>query len=207
MFEDRREAAIKLSLKIQKVLKNKNFVVVALVRGGVVLGKVIAESFDVPLSIMVVKKIGSPNNPELAIGAVGPYDSVYWNSKVCRELGITSEEKQRLRERKEVERIKQEITLKGNGVDFKGKTVILVDDGIATGATAIAASKALKKKKAKEVILAVPVVSKDTLRDIKRYFDTVIYLLSVWNFYAVGEFYKNFPQVENEQVLKILGKI
>lgn len=207
MFEDRREAGIKLSLKIQKILKKKKFVVVALTRGGVVLGKIISESFDVPLDILVVKKIGAPQNPELAIGAVGPFDTVYWNNSVCKELGITNEEKQSLRERKEVERIKQEVILKGNGVDFRGKTVILVDDGIATGSTAIVASYALRKRKAKEVILAVPVASKDTLRDIKRYFDTVIYLLSVWNFYAVGEFYKNFPPVENEQVLKILGKI
>ena len=207
MFEDRREAGIKLSLKIQKILKNKKFIVVALARGGVVLGKIISESFDVPLDILVVKKIGAPQNPELAIGAVGPLDTVYWNDSLCKDLGIKEEEKRSLRERKEVERIKQEVILKGNGVDFKGKTVILVDDGIATGSTAIVASYALRKKKAKEVILAVPVASKDTLRDIKRYFDTVIYLLSVWNFYAVGEFYKNFPPVENEQVLKILGKI
>ena len=207
MFEDREEAAIRLSQKLKKIIKNRDAVVVALVRGGVVLGKIISDYFSLPLDIIVVKKIGAPGNNELAIGAVGPKDTVYWNNKLSKILNISKDEKLKLKERKEVERIQQEIVLKANGVDFKGKTAILVDDGIATGATVITAAKFLKKEKTKNIILAIPFLSKDTLRDIKKYFDSVIYLFVVDEFYAVGEFYKNFPQVENEQVLRILGKI
>ncbi len=207
MFEDREEAAVKLTKKLKKIVRNKDVAVIALVRGGVVLGKIIADYFNSSLDIMVIKKIGAPDNSELAIGAVGPKNTVYWNNRLCNILNISEEEKLKLKERKEVERIQQEVILKHSRVDFKEKTVILVDDGIATGATVITAARFLRKEKVEKVILAVPVLSKDTLRNIKKYFDTVVYLLAVGDFYAVGEFYKNFPQVENEQVLKILGKI
>jgi putative phosphoribosyl transferase len=207
MFENREEAGQRLFWELKKIVKNKDIVVVALARGGAVLGRIIADRFGFALNVVVVKKIGAPGNSELALGAVAPKNTVYWNNKLCRFYKISKAEKLKLRERTEVERIKQEVILKQNGVDFKGKTVILVDDGIATGATAIAALKYLRKEKVKEIILAVPVLSGDTLRVVKLYFDTVIYLFIAEEFNAVGEFYKDFPQVENEQVLKILGKI
>ncbi len=203
MFQDREDAAVRLSKKLKNVV-NKNTVVIALTRGGVILGKVIGDYFSIAWGAIVVKKITAPFNSELAIGAVAPNNIVYWNEKLCKELGITKEEKLRLRERKEVERISQEIIFKKPGIPFKGKDVILVDDGVATGATVKAASRYLKKKKAKKILLAVPVVSKGIIRDIKTYFDTIISLSEPKDFYAVGEFYKYFPQVTNREVINLL---
>lgn len=204
MFENREEAASKLCLKLKNVAKGKDIVVIALVRGGVVLGKIIADYFKAPWDILVVKKIGAPGNNELAIGAVAPGNIVYWNRNLCKELGLSKKEKIELKNEKEKQRRAQEKLLGGRHIDFREKSIILVDDGVATGATVIAASKFLKKNGAKEVILAVPVISKDILVNIKRYFDIVCILKSLYNFYAVGQFFRNFPQVENEQVIAIL---
>lgn len=205
MFENREEAASKLCLKLKSVVKDKDIAVIALVRGGVVLGKIIADYFRAPLDILVIKKIGAPLNNELAIGAVGPQNTAYWNNDLCKILGLSQKEKAELKREKERQRREQEKLFKIRHIDFKKKSVILVDDGIATGATATVAAKFLRKSKAKKVILAVPVISKDTLINIKEYFDMVLSLKIVKDFSAVGEFYKSFPQVENEQVVKLLN--
>ncbi len=205
MFENREEAALKLCLKLKSAVKGKDIVVIALVRGGVILGKIIADNFKAPLDIIVIKKIGAPGNNELAIGAVGPKNTAYWNNDLCKVLGLSQKEKLELKKEKERQRREQEKLFKSRHIDFRKKSVILVDDGIATGATAIVAAKFLKKSKGKKVILAVPVISKDTLINIKEYFDMVLSLKIVKDFSAVGEFYKSFPQVENEQVIKILA--
>lgn len=207
MFENREEAASKLCLKLKSVAKGKDIVVIALARGGVVLGKIIADYFKAPLNILVIKKIGSPLNDELAIGAVGPKNTVYWNNDLCNALDLSQKEKLKLRKEKEEQRKTQEKLFESCHIDFKKKSVILVDDGVATGATAIAAAIFLKKEKAQKIILTVPVISKDTLLYIKRYFDNVCSLKIVKDFYAVGQFYRNFSQIENDQVIKILSKI
>ena len=207
MFAGREDAARKLCIKLKPLSKRKKIIVLALTRGGVVLGKIISSYFKAPLEVLVVKKISAPGDRELAVGAVAPGNIVYWNKDLCRQLSLSKEEKSNLKNEKEKERKEQEKLFKGEHIDIRGKSVILVDDGVATGATAIAASKYLKRIGAKEIILTVPVVSEDTLFYIKRYFDTIYSLKIVNNFYAVGQFFRNFPQVENEQVLKILGKI
>lgn len=205
MFEDREEAAARLCKKLKKIIKGRNIVVIALTRGGVVLGKIIADYFKKPLDILVVKKIGAPGNSELAIGAVGPENTVYWNKDLCKTLALSQQEKLELKKEKEKERRRQERLLKSNRINFKRKSIILVDDGVATGATVIAASKYLKNGRAKEIILAAPVISKDTLIDIEKYFDGVCILECAENFYAVGQFYRHFEQIENEQVNRIMA--
>ncbi len=206
MFLDREEAGEKLCFKLEKYVRDRNCIVIALARGGVVLGKVIADYFKLPLDVLVIKKVGAPRNSELAIGAVGPKNTVYWNNDLCQVLGIGKTEKLELKKAKESARKEQESLLPIKNIGLSGKSVILVDDGIATGATAIAAGKFLKKEKAKETILAVPVMPNDALVDIKRYFDIVCVLKKVNFFYAVGQYYKNFPQIENEEVARILGR-
>ncbi len=205
MFDNREEAASKLCLKLKNAVKGKDIVVVALLRGGVVLGKIIADYFKSPLDILVVKKIGAPLNSELAIGSVGPKNTVYWNNDLCKALGLSQKEKLKLKKEKEKQRKEQEKLFESCRIDFKKKSVILVDDGVATGATAIAAAIFLRKENAQEIILAIPVISKDTSLNIKRYFDDVCSLKIVKDFYAVGQFYRNFPQIENEQVIKLLA--
>ena len=206
MFEDRQQAGFLLAQKLEKFANRKNILVLGLARGGVVVAKVISTYLNAPLDILVVKKIGAPNNPELAAGAVAPKDTVYWNKELVQTLEIKPVFAEKLWRGKQKEREEQEKILgRDKPLEISGKTVILVDDGVATGASVIAASIFLKKEKAKESILAVPVIAKDTLSDIRRYFDMIVVLEIAREFHAVGQFYKYFPQVENEEVTEVLN--
>ncbi|MBI2622669.1 MAG: phosphoribosyltransferase, partial [Candidatus Levybacteria bacterium] len=166
----------------------------------------VASILELPLDIIVVKKIGALNNPELAIGAVGPGNAVYWDKDLIERLGVSKVESSKFKVQSSKERKEREKALrKERGpINAKEKAVILVDDGVATGATVMAAQKALEKMGAARVILAIPVISKETLNDIKRYFDKVIALSVEEEFYAVGQFYKEFPQVTDQEVIKLL---
>lgn len=205
MFEDRSAAGFLLAKKLEKFANSENVLVLGLARGGVVVAKVISTYLNTKLDVLVVKKIGAPGNEELAVGGIAPKNTVYWNKELAQKLEIKPAFAGQLRRGKEKEREEQEKLLRGDKpLEIFGKTVILVDDGVATGASVIAASMFLKKEKAKKVILAVPVIAKDTLNDIKRYFDMIVFLRSESEFQAVGQFYENFPQVENEEVIEIL---
>ncbi len=205
MFEDRQQAGFLLAQKLEKFADKPDVLVLGLTRGGVIVAKVISTFLNASFDALVVRKIGAPENPELAIGAVAPKNTVFWNEELVKSLRITKEEKENMRILKGAERNLQEKLLRGNKpLAILGKTVILVDDGVATGASVLSALKFLKKQKAKEVVLAVPIIAKDVLRDIKKYFDMVISLKIEKEFYAVGQFYKDFPQVSNEEVIKLL---
>lgn len=202
MFRDREEAGQRLALKLKKVIKDNNFVVVALLRGGVVLGKIISDYFKIPLFPLSVKKIGAPMNPELAIGAVTLDKTNFLDGELIKYLDVDREYLETLLEnkRKEAENLQEQFK---NLPSLKDKKVVIVDDGIATGTTAICAAIYAKKGMAKEVILATPVIGKETLRNIKKYFDRIISLKTVNNLKSVSQFYINFPQVENSEVLRI----
>lgn len=205
MFEDREQAGYQLAQKLERFSKVQNVLVLGLARGGVAVAKIISTFLSVPLDVLVIKKIGAPNNPELAIGGVAPKNTVFWNEDLIQSLGIGNEEKNQLKKLKENERKKQEKDFRGDKpLEIFGKTIILVDDGVATGASVVASSIFLKREKPKKVILAVPVIAKDTLSDIMRYFDDIIFLESVEEFQAVGQFYKHFSQVDNEDVVQLL---
>lgn len=205
MFESREQAGFLLAKKLEKFVKDENIAVLGLARGGVVCAKIISVFFGASLDALVIKKIGAPSNPELAIGAVASRNTVFWNEDLLKRLKVGKEEKERLKILKELERKSQEKALRGDmPLEISGKTAILVDDGVATGASVLVAAKLLRKEKAKRIILAVPVIAADTLKDIKRYFDMVIRLKTKKDFYAVGQFYKDFPQVENEEVIRLL---
>jgi len=206
MFKDRADAAIRLCSKLKKFKDSKNTIVVGLTRGGVVVAKVISDSLRLNLEVLVIKKIGAPGNSELAIGALASAEDVYWNEDLVKELKITDWEKEYLvsQKEKEVREFEKELKIKTKPFEYKDKNAIIVDDGVATGATVIAAAKYLKRNKAEKIILATPVISSDVLRDISKYFDTVIFLKAATDFYAVGEFYKSFEQVSNEEVARIL---
>jgi len=231
MFENREEAARRLALEIKKQIKYRDFVIVAILRGGIVLGRIIADYFHVPLAPLVVRKLGAPSEKELAIGALGPpsrlsrlgrpasprgeseadgeagpQNTIYWDEDLIKRLGIDKKYKSSIVKEKSYELKNLENIIMGerNVLDFTNKKVIVVDDGVATGTTVLCANMFLKKEKAKTIILATPVIAKDTFNDINKYFDKVITLEIAPNFYAVGQFYKDFPQVEDDQVLKIL---
>ncbi len=205
MFQNRQQAGELLAAKL-KDYQRKEVVVLGIPRGGVVVASAVAEFLQLPLDIIVIKKIGAPNNPELAVGAVAGAKIIYWDNRLCRQLSITKSEKLEVRSKKLEELREREKLLRGEKKynNFENKTVILVDDGVATGATAIAAGKFVKKMKAKKIILATTVIAKDTLLHIKRYFDEVIFLESPEEFHAVGQFYQDFPQVGDEEVKAIL---
>lgn len=219
MFKNREEAAFLLVPKLKRFV-DKNTLIIAIPRGGVVLGKVISDSLKLPLDVVVVKKIGAPDNPELAIGAVESHGTVYWYKELINKLGITAKQMNELKIEKERELVEREKTFRKDkkdlevynkqelvshpGTTTRNRQVIVVDDGIATGATALCAYKFFKKGKAKAIIMATPVISKDTLNNIKRYFDRVVSLKVVNDFYAVSQFYEDFPQVSDEEVISML---
>jgi len=212
MFEDREEAGSKLALKLKKIIKGGDFVVVALLRGGIVLGKRIEEVFKIPLVPLSVKKIGAPLNPELAIGAVAFDKTSYFDKGLIKHLNVGEEYIKSSQEAKwkEAETLQKQfpttLALRGaSNISLQDKKVVIVDDGIATGATAICASFYIRRERAKEIILATPVISKDTFKHIKIYFDKVIALKIVSSLTSVSQFYKNFPQVSDDEVIKILS--
>lgn len=207
IFKDRRDAGKQLSLKLQ-YLKDENCVVVGLLRGGVVVAAEVAKALSLPLDVMIVKKVGAPENEELALGAVSEEGVGVFNDHLISLLGVSNEYL-----RKEVERQKERIRqakkgyLKGHAsIDFTGKVVVLVDDGIATGASMKVAIQAAKAKGVGRVVLAVPVAAADSLKVLSHEVDEVICLYAPTTFYAVGAFYKNFPQITDEEVEAIFRK-
>src|SRR3972149_5732154 len=205
MFLNREEAGVRLALKLSQEKFPRDSIVVSIPRGGIIVGKTISEVLKLPLQVLFVKKIGAPQNPELAIGATGSGGMVFWDEKLIDYLGISEKEKEgalleiirTIKEREESLGIKVP--------DTEGKTTIIVDDGVATGATAIAASMILKKLGSKRIILATPVISRRTKKELQKYFDKIISVENPRDFQAVGQFYQEFPQVEDEEVKEILN--
>lgn len=206
MFVDRKHAGEMLAKKLRVMSPDKDAIVLAIPRGGVVVGKEVARALGILLDTVVVRKIGAPHNPELAIGAVGASGIVYWDTHLCKGLGITGEEKERQKKIALGQLAERERSFRKEGkIDIRGKTVLLVDDGVATGASVIAAGRAVRKKQAKRIVLAVPVMPQDIFRQLAGEFDTIIALRIEDNFVAVGNFYENFQEVSDEEVVKLLA--
>lgn len=194
--------------KLLEYQGNCSAVVLAIPRGGVVVGKVIAERLKIPLDIIVVKKIGAPNEPELAIGAVGPEETVVLDGKVIKDLEVEEEYIQKeveIKEQEVRERI-EKYRVGKSPLELEGKSVILVDDGVATGATVEAAIKYLRGKKVKKLVLAVPVAPKSLAKKLKRLVDEILVLEARDDFFAVGDFYRDFFQVTDEEVIQLLQR-
>ena len=207
MFKDRRQAGKLLARKLKKFKNRKDVVVIGITRGGAVVAREISSFLKLPIDIIVIKKIGAPQNPELAIGAIGPSKVVFWDEGLIKRLNINEEYKNLSKEIKNFERAELENFLrKGKKpLDVKNKKVILVDDGVATGATVLCAAKFFRKEKSKGVILAIPVIAKDTFLSIKKYFDAIVALQIEGQFYAIGQFYKEFHQVDNKDVIDLIN--
>jgi len=204
IFKDRVDAAQKLAKKLEWV-KRENPIILAIPRGGVVTGDVIAKTLGLSLDIIVSRKVGAPYNPELAIGAVAHDGSFFPNSELINALGIP---KNYLDEKiaEQMEEIQHRL-VKFRGrtdYDLKNKTVILVDDGIATGATVFVALEWIKKQQPKKVIVAIPIGPRDTIERLSKISEVVVLDAPVI-FGAVGEFYQSFDQVEDYQVAEIMS--
>jgi putative phosphoribosyl transferase len=204
IFKDRVDAAQKLAKKLEGIEK-ENPIILAIPRGGVVTGDVIAKILKLSLDIVVSRKIGAPYNPELAIGAVAPDGSFFPNSELINTLGIS---KSYLAEKiaEQLQEIEHRL-IKFRGrmdYDLKNKTIVLVDDGIATGATIFVALEWIKKQKPKRVIVAIPIGPRDTIERLSKMAEVVVLDKPVI-FGAVGEFYQSFDQVEDNQVSEIMS--
>lgn len=205
IFQNRSSAGKQLAKELKDI--KGDLLVMGLARGGVVVAAEIASELNAPLSPMIIQKIGAPGNPELALGAVAESGPEIFNEELITLLGVSNEylKKETALQR---EKIMMRKTLYFGGkaaIDPKDKTVILVDDGIATGASMKVAIASLKELGTKNIIVAVPVVSKEALACITKLIDQVVYLLKPVNFYAVGAFYKEFSQVSDEEVVTLIG--
>lgn len=206
IFKDRIDAARKLAEKLSW-LKKENPIILAIPRGGVVTGDVISSILGCNLDIIVSRKVGSPDNPELAIGAVLHDGSYFPNVEITRMLNVPESfrEDEIARQRTEIER--RLMKFRGSKeYDLSGKTIVLVDDGIATGATMFVAAMWIRKQKPRKLIIAVPVGPKETIDKLDQIADEVIVLQSPYSFSAVGEFYEEFDQVSDEKVQEIMSK-
>lgn len=193
IFQDRQEAGEFLAEKLVSY-RGRDAIVIGLPRGGVVVAAQVAKALGLPLDIIVARKIGAPSNPELAVGAITEEGAAFY--------GVAPEFIQQEIEQAKKEAKRRVALYRGDRptLSLKEKIVILVDDGIATGFTMKAAVASVKMKKAKKVVVAVPVGPKETIKQLQKEVDEVIVVLVPPNFHAVGEFYLNFDQVSDEKV-------
>ncbi|WP_022947424.1 phosphoribosyltransferase [Methylohalobius crimeensis] len=206
-FTNREEAGRLLAARLEK-FRDRNPVILALPRGGLPVGYEIATTLDAPLDIILVRKIGAPGSPELAAGAVvdGDHPELILNQEVISILNIPDDflEDRKKQQLIEIER-RRELYLAGRPpISVEDRTAIVVDDGVATGSTVRAAVHALKRRKPKQVVIAVPVAPPETARQLAQEADEVICLDTPDPFYAIGVFYQDFAQLTDEDVIHIL---
>ena len=208
-FSNRSDAGRRLAKALSKY-EGSNTVVLALPRGGVPVAAEVAAALNAPLDLVLVRKIGVPVQPELAMGAVvdGADPIIVRNDEVIEFSGTTAREFDEAcaRELAEIERRRQLYIGERARVEIAGHVVILIDDGIATGATTRAALQAIRKRKPKELVLAVPVAPPETIRQLLKEVDTLICLETPEDFGAIGYFYRDFRQVSDREVIDILNR-
>jgi predicted phosphoribosyltransferase len=206
MFRNREDAAQQLAQRLKhRTLRNP--LVLAIPRGGVVLGAVLARELGADLDVVLARKLRAPGQPELAIGAICENGEAFLNEYVKKDIAGMEEEylaEEYRQQLGEIARRKKLIRAVRPQAPVKGRSVIVTDDGIATGSTMLAALQVLQSKAPHEVIVAVPVVSADRLPEIQRWCNRVVWLRAPRDFRAIGQFYDDFAQVEDEEVLAIL---
>jgi predicted phosphoribosyltransferase len=206
LFRDRRDAGARLAESLEH-LRAEEPVVLGLPRGGVPVAFEVAEHLDAPLDVIVVRKLGVPVQPELGMGAVGEDGAIVLNDDVVRLTRVSADELARVeaRERAEVARRAERFRGSRRRVDVRGRTALLVDDGIATGGSARAALQVVRAQGARRAVLAVPVGPADTIAAMRAEADEVVCVETPFGFLAVGQAYANFAQTTDEEVIELLA--
>lgn len=206
-FTDRVDAGKKLASALAGV-SGKNSIVLAIPRGGVIVGYEIAKALNLPLDVIIPHKIGAPDNPELAIGAMTEDGTIILDRSVISYLGVPEayiKEESEVQKR-EIERRLKMYRKNEPYPDLHGRDVIVVDDGIATGSTMKAALASVRKRGAKTIIAAAPVCPPSTIKELAKEADQIICVHSPEYFSAIGQFYENFEQTTDEEVIEILSE-
>jgi putative phosphoribosyl transferase len=206
IFRDRGHAGISLAKELNAYRGDPNAVILALPRGGVAVGYEISRTLHLPLDVFITRKLGTPDNPEYAIGAVSETGAIYLNPEAVDAFNLSHDDLEGLiqAQRREIAR-RQALYRQGRRVPaLADRTVILVDDGIATGSTFFATIEAVTELSPRRLIAAIPVGPRETLARVKSLVDELIVLEVLDPFSAVGEAYQDFTQVEDEQVVALL---
>jgi predicted phosphoribosyltransferase len=205
-FRDRREAGSVLAAKLAAYAHRPDVLVLALPRGGVPVGYEVAKTLGAPLDVFLVRKLGVPGHEELAMGAVASGGVRVLNDQVVRALRIPSHVIDAVTQEQEHELARRDRLYRGERPppDVRGRTVILVDDGLATGASMLAAIRALRQLEPAHVVVAVPTASAETCAELKGEVDDVVCATTPEPFYAVGLWYEDFSQTTDEEVRDLL---
>ncbi|MER8467688.1 phosphoribosyltransferase [Mesorhizobium sp. M1396] len=209
MFRDREDAGVKLGLELSKLQLHQP-VVLALPRGGVPVAVEVAKALNAPLDLLIVRKVGAPGNPELAVAAIvdGDPGEVVLNREIVETYSLDEDALRVLiaKERPELERRRVAYRGKNRPLSIAGKAVIIVDDGAATGTTMKVAIRALKRRSPREIIVAVPVSPQETVAELAREADRVVCLSQPGQFRALGYHYRRFPQLSDSDVVAAMDE-
>jgi len=204
MFHDRAQAGRELAAELMK-LRLYEPIVLALPRGGVEVAAAIAAALKAPLDLLIVRKVGAPGNPELAVAAIvdGDPPDIVLNRQIVEAYGLADDELAKLveEERPELERRRQAYIGSRMPLGIEGRTAILVDDGAATGTTAKVALRALRRRSPREIVVALPVAPPEIADELAQGADHVVCLSRPARFFALGQHYRNFPQLSDEEVI------
>ncbi|HID64459.1 MAG TPA: phosphoribosyltransferase [Anaerolineae bacterium] len=205
-FRDRQEAGQLLAQALAFLKREKDVIVLGIPRGGVVVAAEVARALDAPLDVCITRKIGAPYNPELAIGAIASSGDVVLDEKLISVLDVSPEyiQGEIQQQRREIERRLKKYRGNRPAQKLEGKTILLVDDGVATGATTMATIRALKRQKPAKLILAIPVGPPDAVARLREEVDELVCLVTPQPFWAVGAHYLVFDQTPDEEVVRLL---
>jgi len=209
LFTDRHDAGTQLAQRLLHFKDATETIVIALPRGGVVVGYDISLTLRLPLDVLITRKLGAPANPELAMGALAETGYQHLNEDVIRGYGVSKDQldEEILRQKHEIDRRIQRYREGRRLPSLKGQTVILVDDGIATGATFFASLGALLKAETAKIVAAVPVAPPRVLAKVRSLVDEIAVLHQSEWFFGIGQFYEQFPQVDDDEVIDCLKRV
>lgn len=207
LFRDRLDAGERLAKQLEKYTNDKDVIVLALPRGGVPVGYVVAKALGVPLDVFLVRKLGLPGQEELAMGAIASGGVRVFNEGIIRNLRPSHQEIDAVITREQAVLNKRDSLYRGDRppLDLNGRIVILIDDGIATGATIRAAIKAIQQMGCQKLIVATPLAPSSTIKDLEKEVDEIICLETPEPFFAIGSWYNDFSQTTDAEVQRLLA--